>query len=148
MDSPIDLSLIMANMTMVPAFFHEGICYWTLLVIRNRIDFLFINGSIFYCRRTSKPWFLFLFTGLLYLSFFLFIIWGEIDLPYAHWTATPYHLGLMMLGILFRYEMDGDRSEVRIFGARFSSRGIFIGQLTLVIWSSTFFLDSIFYFWI
>ncbi|MBK8502993.1 MAG: acyltransferase [Saprospiraceae bacterium] len=128
-----DLSIIMANMTMVPAFFKEEFViglYWSL---ETELIFYLLVALFFVFGLLQKSWFLHLFTGILFLSFYLFIIWGEIGLYYSHWKATPYHLGLMMLGILFRYEMDGDRSEVRIFKASLSSRTIFFSQLILVL---------------
>jgi peptidoglycan/LPS O-acetylase OafA/YrhL len=128
-----DLSLIVANVTMMPAFFQEEFViglYWSL---ETELIFYLLIGLFFAAGVLHKPLFLHLFTAVLYLSFFLFNIWGENDLLYAHWRATPYHLGLMMLGILFRYEMDGDISEVRILGVRLSSRAFLFSQLILVL---------------
>lgn len=131
-DRSIDLPLIVANATMLPAFFNEPFIiglYWTL---ETELIFYLLVAIFFVAGLLKNPVFLFLFTVILYSLFFLIVVWFGFDLPLPHWKATPYHLGLMIFGILYRYESDGDKLSGKFMGYAFSGRTILLLQFILV----------------
>lgn len=105
-DRSITTSLVVANLTMVPAFFGEEFIiglYWTLeteLIFYSLIVLLFVFGVL------KKPTILILLTFLFYGVLGLLNFSPSIDLLLPHWRATPYHLSLMIYGIIIRYWFD------------------------------------------
>lgn len=131
-DRSVDLPLVLANATMLPAFFNEPFIiglYWTL---ETELIFYLLVAIFFVAGLLKNPLFLFMFTVILFFLFFLMVVWFGFDFQLPHWKATPYHLGLMIFGILYRYESDGDKLSGKFAGYSFSGRTILILQLFLV----------------
>jgi peptidoglycan/LPS O-acetylase OafA/YrhL len=123
--------LVVANLTMVPAFFGQEFIiglYWTLeteLIFYALIVLLFLLGAL------KKPIILVLLTFLFYGLLWLFSFSTILDVPLPHWRSTPYHLSLMIYGIIVRYWFD-QRSKKLAARSSSSLRSLFLLQTATI----------------
>ncbi len=102
LDRSYDYWTILANITMVPAFFQEPFfigLYWSL---ETELIFYVLVLLIFLFTRSLQVELNILLTIALFGLAFLFTLLPLIRPTVPHWMATPYHLGLMLLGMTWR----------------------------------------------
>lgn len=112
----IDLSLILANATMLPAFFRENFIiglYWSL---ETELIFYILCAVLFYFKLLNNIKVNILLTFGLFGLLLLFVAFPSISPSLPHWKATPYHLSLMLLGMTWRQFRDVDTHQVKAFG--------------------------------
>ncbi|NND32751.1 MAG: acyltransferase [Saprospiraceae bacterium] len=131
-DRDISPSLILANATMLPALFGEDFIiglYWTL---ETELFFYLLVVIFFLAGGLRNPTVLVITTLFLYLilGIFNFVPQVSIDLP--HWRSTPYHLSLMIYGILFRYWYDQDSDTSGSYQYLSVAQGFFLQSLIII----------------
>jgi len=129
----IDAPLIVANLTMIPSFFQQHFIiglYWSLETELLFYLFIMILLSFGYLRKLQIYLFTTVFALLVILSF-QYLPHSRPSLP--HWTATPYHLSLMFLGVLFRHFHDRDDWKFSWQFVHLNTKNIFWSQLALVL---------------
>lgn len=101
-DNPVDISILLANVTMLPAWFNKPFLiglYWSL---ETELIFYFLVFLIFCINRMKKVEYNIVVTLVLFCISAVFVFSPQVSPAKAHWMATPYHLGLMFLGLTWR----------------------------------------------
>lgn len=132
-DRLIDFSLILANVTMIPAFFSESFIiglYWTL---ETELIFYILTIVLLLMGILRKLQIFVILTLLLFFILFIFQIYPAVSPDLPHWEATPYHLSLMFLGVIFRHYFDQDRWTWTWNKLQMNVKQFFIAQLLLVL---------------
>lgn len=112
----MDVYTFLANLTMVPAVLGADLIiglYWTLeleLFFYILMALLFLFGVIRNIR-------VILFLAAICLFFFgLFVFFPDLAPSYAPWKTMPYHLAIMLWGVLFRYWYDQRDGKYTLLG--------------------------------
>ncbi len=105
------ISTILANATMLPAFFEEPFfigLYWSVeteLIFYMLVTALFVITGLRSIRTNI------VMTIILFVVAAVFVAMPSVKPQLAHWVATPYHLSLMLLGMTWREYYEGDGAE-------------------------------------
>ncbi len=132
-DRGITLSLVAGNATMVPAFFSERFViglYWTLETELIFYLIVFLLTWFGWLRRLELY---LVFTICLYLLLIGFLIIPQLHPSLPHWTATPYHLSLMFLGVIYRHQFDRDGYSFKLLNQTIETRTLFFLQLIVIL---------------
>ncbi len=132
-DRSVTGSLIMANVTMIPAFFSEPFIiglYWTLETELIFYLLMIILTGLGVLRKL--PVYLVL-TFLLYLLLIFYTAVPDMQPSLPHWTAAPYHLSLMFLGVIYRHLHDDDHWTWGWHRWKLTTGSLYILQLLAVL---------------
>lgn len=102
---------LLANLTMLPAFLGQEFMiglYWSL---ETELIFYVLAAILYAIGWLRKPLVLVGLTLLMYALSYLFITAPGFQPSLPHWTATPYHLALMLFGVTMRYAYEGEKSQ-------------------------------------
>ncbi len=112
----VDLYTLIANATMVPALLNAELIiglYWTLeleLFFYFLVAILFIRGLLHRIQ-------VLLFLAVICLALFGVFMFVPILSPsYLAWKTMPYHLSIMLWGVLFRYWYDDRHKTILLWG--------------------------------
>jgi len=111
---PLGIREILANFTMLPAFFGAPFViglYWTL---ETELIFYLLAGLLYRFGFLKKSNVLIVLTLILYVLIYFWLLNPSLQPYYSHWLATPYHLSLMLFGVSMRYAYDGDKSSHKL----------------------------------
>lgn len=116
-DNPVDISILLANVTMLPAWFNKPFLiglYWSL---ETELIFYFFVFILFSITGLKKVKYNIVITLMLFAISAVFVFFPQVSPAKAHWMATPYHLGLMFLGLTWRefYELEGTHKIKQLF---------------------------------
>ena len=105
------ISMLLANITMLPAFLGEEFMiglYWSL---ETELIFYVLASILYFFGVLKKPVVLIGLTIMLYGLVAIFQFMPNLSPALPHWKATPYHLGLMLMGVSLRYAFDAKSQD-------------------------------------
>jgi len=118
----IDLPTLIANSTMLAAWFNKPFVlglYWSL---ETELIFYFLVVVLYALTGLKNVKHNIACTVVLFAIAAVFFVFPEFRPSQAHWVATPYHLGLMFLGLTWRefYELKENRIIRHLFYSHLS----------------------------
>ena len=130
---PISAKIILANWSMIPAVFNQPLVlglYWTLEL---ELSFYLLVALLFYFGVLLNPMAIFFLCLIGVLIFGLFMMIPTCTPEYGPWATMPYHLSIMLWGVLYRYRYEGMEQSSDILGINVSLKRMFLLATIVVL---------------